>query len=221
MTTLTDRNRDSLINIFVQDTTPSDNRKPTNQSHSSSDDNQTIESYSMSILNSTTDLSLKEEEDINEWFSKMSNEEYLETIFGPALNIKNLSFIEKGKKVLHSGYFHAAVVVLILLDSVFVAVELLLNAENCKNENETLNLVSEVFKFLGLAILSLFMIELVFKCLFLNKELLKSKLEIFDAVVVLISFILELVFLNNKELETVGQIMALFRLWRIVRIANG
>ena len=97
MTTLTDRNRDSLINIFVQDTTPSDNRKPTNQSHSSSDDNQTIESYSMSILNSTTDLSLKEEEDINEWFSKMSNEEYLETIFGPALNIKNLSFIEKGK----------------------------------------------------------------------------------------------------------------------------
>ena len=116
-----------------------------------------------------------------------------------------------------------AVVALIILDSLFVAIELLLSIEYCESEkkNETLKTVGEIFKYMGLAILSTFMVELILKIVFLNKELLKSKLEILDAVIVVVSFGFEMAFINNEELETVGQIMSIFRLWRVVRIVNG
>ena len=216
------KNRESLINVFVNDSAINKHYRNTSQSEqSSTDDVRTIESYSMSVLNSTTDLTGRDEENSDEWFAKMSNEEYLESIFGPALNMHNLSIMEKGKKIMHSSYLHIGVIVLILLDSLFIAIELLINAENCNNENETLELVSEVFKLLGLTILSIFMIELVFKIIFLNKEILKSKLEMFDAFVVIVSFILEVSFFDNHQLEAIGQITSLFRFWRIIRIANG
>ena len=114
-----------------------------------------------------------------------------------------------------------AVVVLIVLDSLFVTIELILNAEYCEKKDETLKTVSEIFKYMGLTILSLFMVELILKIVFLNKELLKSKLEIFDALIVLVSFGFEMVFLKDDELEAIGQLTSIFRIWRLVRIVNG
>jgi hypothetical protein len=122
---------------------------------------------------------------------------------------------------LHSNYFHVAVVALIILDSLFVTVELIMSAEYCEKKIETLKTVGEIFKYMGLTILSLFMVELILKIVFLNKEILKSKLEIFDALVVLVSFGFEMAFINNEELETIGQLTSIFRLWRLVRIVNG
>ena len=114
-----------------------------------------------------------------------------------------------------------AVVVLIVLDSLFVTIELILNAEYCEKKDETLKTVGEIFKYMGLTILSLFMVELILKIVFLNKEILKSKLEIFDALVVLVSFGFEMVFLKDDELEAIGQLTSIFRIWRLVRIVNG
>ncbi len=107
MTTLNEaKNSDSLINIFVSGDNPAtalkDQRKSTANSQSTSDDNRTIESFNMSVRNSNSDLTLKEENDENEWFAKMSKQEIFESIFGPALNIKNLTYMEKGNYLFYS-----------------------------------------------------------------------------------------------------------------------
>ena len=102
MTTLNEaKNSDSLINIFVSGENSAaalkDQRKSTSNSQSTStDDNHTIESFSMSVRNSNSDLTLKEENDDYDWFVKMSKQEIIESIFGPALNLKHLTLMEKG-----------------------------------------------------------------------------------------------------------------------------
>jgi hypothetical protein len=67
------------------------------------------------------------------------------------------------------------------------------------------------------------MIEITMKFIFLFKSMIKSKLEIFDAITVYLAFIIEMVFLglNNKALESLGGIIILFRLIKILRIAKG
>ncbi len=146
-------------------------------------------------------------------FPKMTKEEYMETIFGPRLNIQNLTFSEKMKKILTSHYMHFVIIALVLLDSLCVTVELIGMFEDI--QSASLEHLEYVIKYLGLSILSIFMVELILKVIFINKELLKSKFEIFDAVIVLISFIAELVFINHKDsIEALGGILALFRLWR-------
>jgi hypothetical protein len=212
-------NSESLNNVFN-----------TNDSVASSDyRNQSYSQLQLTILeeeetNPTTTArttTTTNEDYFNDNISKMTRKEYLETIFGPSLHITNLTLMQKGKHIMHSSYFHMFIVLLIILDSIFIAVELLLTAENCEGKDETLNFVTDIFKYLGLSILSIFMIELLFKIIFLNKDIIKSKLEIFDAIVVVVSFVLELVFLGKKDLETIGAIISLFRFWRIIRIVNG
>ena len=211
-------NSESLNNVFN-----------TNDSVASSEyRNQSYSQLQLTIVEeeeernpTTTTITTTNEDDFNDNISKMTRKEYLETIFGPSLHINNLTLMQKGKHIMHSSYFHMFIVLLIILDSIFIAVELLLTAENCEGKNETLNFVTDIFKYLGLSILSIFMIELLFKIIFLNKDIIKSKLEIFDAIVVVVSFVLELVFLGKKELETIGAIISLFRFWRIIRIVNG
>ena len=67
--------------------------------------------------------------------------------------MKNLTWIEKIRKVLHSTYIHVAVMVLVLLDSLLVTAEVIIDAEN-KTENESAKIAAEVFKYLGFIILS-------------------------------------------------------------------
>jgi hypothetical protein len=155
---------------------------------------------------------------------RMSKQEYLESIFGPALELhnNNLSVREKIRKVLTSNYFHIIIIVLVLLDSFCVTVELVIDLESSDSVSESLQHVEETFKFVGLTILSLFVVELIFKLVFIREEFFKSKLEMFDAFIVVVSFILDIVFIDKKSaVATLGSIFVLFRFWRIIRIVNG
>ena len=134
-------------------------------------------------------ISIEKPCDIGEWPNNMSNAEYLETVFGPSLYIDDLSFRQKMKKILTSHYLHFVIIILVLLDSLCVTVELIMSFEK-NEENHALVLVEHIFKYLGLSILSLFLFELCLKIIFINKDLLKSKLEIFDAIIIVVSFII-------------------------------
>ena len=147
--------------------------------------------------------------------ARMSKQEYLESIFGPALNLnnQNLTLADKIRKLLTSGYFHVLIIVLVLLDSFCVTVELVIDLESSgESENHSLRNVEEAFKYIGLSILSFFVIELAFKLIFIWHEFIKSKLEIFDAIIVVVSFILDVVFIDKKSaVATLGSIFVLFR----------
>ncbi|BFZ01974.1 hypothetical protein BsWGS_05013 [Bradybaena similaris] len=76
----------------------------------------------------------------------------------------------------------------------------------------------------SLGILSLFMVEVCMKIFVEGTHLLKQKAEVFDAVVVVVSFTLDIVFsfvsVESAAKDAAG-LMVLLRLWRVTRIING
>jgi hypothetical protein len=129
---------------------------------------------------------------------------------------------------------------LVLLDSICVASELIITIENTKdhssnrtfehknssnlensiNKYHSLEILLIVLKYIGVTILGIFLIEIVLKISFTTKSFFKSKLEIFDAIIVIISFILDIVFFDHHA-SSAFELLTLLRLWRIGRIVNG
>lgn len=74
---------------------------------------------------------------------------------------------------------------------------------------------------MSFAILVFFMLEISFKIFVFRMEFFHHKFEILDAIVVVLSFILDLVLLFKKhQFEALG-LLILLRLWRVARIING
>jgi len=82
-------------------------------------------------------------------------------------------------------------------------------------------LFSQVFHYLSLSILTIFLVEVGFKIFVYGREFFHHKFEVLDSIVVVVSFILDLVLLfREHEFEAVG-LLILLRLWRVARIING
>lgn len=74
---------------------------------------------------------------------------------------------------------------------------------------------------MSIAILTFFMMEIFFKIFVFRLEFFHHKFEILDAIVVVVSFILDVVLLfREHEFEALG-LLILLRLWRVARIING
>lgn len=133
----------------------------------------------------------------------------------------NISTREKLKLILRSNLFHIIVIVLVIIDVICVAVELTLLIEHGKSKHDDMDTVEKVFKYISLSILSIFMIEITIKILVLRKEILKSIAEIFDILVVVVSFVLDIVFIFHHDTSKFPiELLSVLRLWRIIRIIN-
>jgi len=66
-----------------------------------------------------------------------------------------------------------------------------------------------------------FLIKVCFKIYFTWDHFIKHKIEIADAIIVFISFILDLVFLNDDAVGGLVGLLTLLRLWRVLRVING
>lgn len=74
---------------------------------------------------------------------------------------------------------------------------------------------------MSLVILTFFMMEIFFKIFAFRLEFFHHKFEILDSIVVVVSFIIDIVFLLwEHEFEALG-LLILLRLWRVARIING
>lgn len=79
----------------------------------------------------------------------------------------------------------------------------------------------QVFHYMSIAILTFFMIEIFFKLFVFRLEFFHHKFEILDSVVVVVSFVIDIVFLlREHDFEALG-LLILLRLWRVARIING
>lgn len=84
-----------------------------------------------------------------------------------------------------------------------------------------LALFSQVFHYLSLSILTIFLVEVGFKVFVYRWEFFHHKFEVLDGIVVIVSFILDIVLIfREHEFEAVG-LLILLRLWRVARIING
>eukprot|EP00118_Oscarella_pearsei_P001340 m.7203 g.7203 ORF g.7203 m.7203 type:complete len:287 (+) comp17997_c0_seq1:34-894(+) len=79
----------------------------------------------------------------------------------------------------------------------------------------------EVMHILGITVLSCFLLEIILKLYAMDISFLKHKLEVFDAVVVIVSFALDVAYSGNEDAWDGVGLLILLRLWRVTRIING
>uniref|UniRef100_A0A8D2BA47 Voltage-gated hydrogen channel 1 n=1 Tax=Sciurus vulgaris TaxID=55149 RepID=A0A8D2BA47_SCIVU len=124
------------------------------------------------------------------------------------------------RKLFSSHRFQVVIICLVILDAFLVLAELILDLkiiEPDKNNYAT----QVVFHYTSIAILVIFMMEIFLKIFVFRLEFFHHNFEILDAVVVLLSFILDIVLLfREHEFEALG-LLILLRLWRVARIING
>ncbi|XP_065836788.1 voltage-gated hydrogen channel 1-like [Oscarella lobularis] len=73
----------------------------------------------------------------------------------------------------------------------------------------------------GLIVLSLFLVEIILKLYCMDISFFKHKLEVFDAIVVIVSFALDVAYSGNEDAWDGVGLLILLRLWRVTRIING
>lgn len=130
-----------------------------------------------------------------------------------------LDFRTTLRKLFSAHRFQVIIICLVVLDALLVLAELVLDLRIIQPDKN--NYAPRVFHYMSLAILTFFMTEIFFKILVFRLEFFHHKFEILDAIVVVISFILDIVLLfREHEFEALG-LLILLRLWRVARIING
>ncbi|KAM4625515.1 voltage-gated hydrogen channel 1 isoform 1-T2 [Polymixia lowei] len=130
-----------------------------------------------------------------------------------------LTFRDSLQRLYSSGRFQVVVVSLVILDAIFVLAEVLIDLSIIKLEHG--HLAPQVFHYLSLALLTFFMVELAGKLFAYRLEFFQHKFEVFDGLVVVVSFVLDTVFVYNEDSFDGMGFLILLRLWRVARIING
>ncbi|XP_008580668.1 PREDICTED: voltage-gated hydrogen channel 1 [Galeopterus variegatus] len=137
----------------------------------------------------------------------------------PVPTPRPFDFRSKLRKLFSSHRFQVIIICLVILDALLVLAELILDLKIIQRDGN--NYAAKVFHCMSIAILVFFMMEIFFKIFAFRLEFFHHKFEILDAVVVVVSFILDIVLLfREHEFEALG-LLILLRLWRVVRIING
>ncbi|KAF3698867.1 Voltage-gated hydrogen channel 1 Hydrogen voltage-gated channel 1 [Channa argus] len=130
-----------------------------------------------------------------------------------------LTFRDSLKRLYISDRFQVLVVCLVILDAIFVLAELLIDLAVIQLEHG--HIAPEVFHYLSLALLTFFMVELAGKLFAYRLEFFHHKFEVFDGLVVVVSFVLDVVFIFHEDAFDGMGLLILLRLWRVARIING
>ncbi|KAF1465966.1 Voltage-gated hydrogen channel 1, partial [Megadyptes antipodes antipodes] len=131
----------------------------------------------------------------------------------------HVSFQDIMKKLFSSHRFQILVVCLVILDALLVLGELLMDLKIIHPDKY--NITPKVFHYLSLSILTIFLVEVGFKVFVYRREFFHHKFEVLDGIVVIVSFILDVVVIfREHEFEAVG-LLILLRLWRVARVING
>ncbi|XP_017454007.1 voltage-gated hydrogen channel 1 isoform X1 [Rattus norvegicus] len=133
----------------------------------------------------------------------------------------SLDFRSRLRKLFSSHRFQVIIICLVVLDALLVLAELLLDLRIIEPDLSVKKYSTKVFHYLSLAILAFFVLEISLKVFVFRLEFFHHKFEILDAIVVVVSFVLDLILLfKNHHFEALG-LLILLRLWRVARIING
>ncbi|XP_052611260.1 voltage-gated hydrogen channel 1 isoform X2 [Peromyscus californicus insignis] len=130
-----------------------------------------------------------------------------------------LDFRNRLRKLFTSHRFQVIIICLVILDALLVLAELLLDLKIIEPDKK--DYAVKAFHYLSFAVLVFFMLEIFLKIFVFRLEFFHHKFEILDAIVVVVSFILDLIlFFKKHQFEALG-LLILLRLWRVARIING
>ena len=79
----------------------------------------------------------------------------------------------------------------------------------------------QVLHYMSIGILSVFMVEIMVKMFAFRLAFFKHKMEVFDALVVVVAFALDVAFAAEEGIQSAVGLLVVLRLWRVTRILNG
>lgn len=129
------------------------------------------------------------------------------------------AFRDKLNHFLNTNKFQIGVICLVILDCLLVITELLIVLRIF--ELHVSNPVPEIIHYISIGIVSLFLIEIALKLYCLRLDFFKTKMEVFDAIIVIVAFALNIAFANKEGLQSGVGLIIVLRLWRITRVLNG
>ncbi|XP_035233692.1 voltage-gated hydrogen channel 1-like [Stegodyphus dumicola] len=129
-----------------------------------------------------------------------------------------LTFRERLCKLFESHKFQVGIVALVVIDCLIVIAELILEVKHHELHD---SLAPHVLHYMSIAILSIFIIEILLKIYAFRTEFFRHKLEVFDAFVVFLSFALDIGFQEQETVSNGIDLIIILRLWRVARILNG
>lgn len=142
---------------------------------------------------------------------KIDKVQVLKSAFAKDLDIiydANASSIDKIRRILLSPQFNLIIILLILLDWIIAVCALLSDLFDDDRKTQ----FEEFAKFFSIGLLSLFILEVLLKVILLPGIFFRSKLELFDAFIVLTSFAFEtILILKNIEFHGVSSVLTMFR----------
>ncbi|KAM5193372.1 voltage-gated hydrogen channel 1 [Mantella aurantiaca] len=133
--------------------------------------------------------------------------------------ISSYTFRDALKWLFSCHKFQIVIVCLVILDALFVLIEVLLDLELLSEKVN--HIIPAIFHYLSISVLSFFLLEIAGKLYAFRLEFFHHKFEVFDAVIVIISFIIDVVYLTREDVFNAVGLLILLRLWRVARIVNG
>lgn len=122
--------------------------------------------------------------------------------------------------ILNTTKMQIFIICLIILDVVFVVTSILITANVVELYGRPRNTIPYVLHCLSLSLLAIFLIEILFKVISMKLEYFKSKMEVFDGIVVIATLSLEIILWVRGMMYTGVGMLILLRLWRITKILN-
>ncbi|XP_046862676.1 voltage-gated hydrogen channel 1-like [Xenia sp. Carnegie-2017] len=126
----------------------------------------------------------------------------------------------KFRALLHGHRFQMVIIAFVVLDFLIVLVQLLMDIQILRGVHHHHKAI-EILHYTSIGILGLFLFEIVVKLYAFDCQFFHHKLEVFDAIVVCVSFALDVAYSGNTDAWDAAGLLILLRLWRIVRIING
>jgi hypothetical protein len=117
--------------------------------------------------------------------------------------------LKKLRQILLSPQINLFIIFLIMIDWLIGVIEL--TSDLAEEKFKAFEKVEDVAEYVSITILCLFLIEIFLKMFLISKMFFTSFLEIFDAIIVIVSFVFECIFLTKKDYSGIGTILLLFR----------
>ncbi|XP_069135621.1 voltage-gated hydrogen channel 1-like [Argopecten irradians] len=131
------------------------------------------------------------------------------------------TFRERLVHILHTNKFQIIIVCFVILDCLLVIAELLLDMNIVNLPDHENHIAPQILHYSSISILCLFVIEIIVRIYAYRLSFLKHKMEVFDAIIVTVSFVLDIVFRSHEGPESGIGLLVVLRLWRVTRILNG
>eukprot|EP01083_Nonionella_stella_P078530 214978_1 len=127
----------------------------------------------------------------------------------------------KLQEFFESDWFHAALGILITIDLSIVLLEIALILLYCEDIPHNIHSTTHNLVYVSIGILGVFLLELTLQMYaFGPKPWCSHCLHVFDFIVVLVTFVAEIYFLNDERAEALVGLIIVFRLWRLVRVIH-